>query len=365
MGCYREALRLKPDYLDAYNNFGVALLAQGRLEEATASFREALRLRPNYAEAYNQFGIALKAQGRLEEAMLSYREALRLKPDYAEAHNNLGNVLREQGRLEEAMGSFREALRLNPRYAEAHNNFGVALGEQAQAEEAVASYRQALRLKPDYAEAHNNLGVALGKLGQLEEAMVSFREALRLKPDYADAHNNLGLCSSGAGAVGRGSGQLPGGLPPQTGFCRCRTTTLPTPSSSWETSIRDGPNTNGAGRPNMFLCPLTHSPCGTVRTWPAGPSSCTAEQGLGDTLQFIRYAPLVKQRGGIVLVKCPKDLTPLLARCPGIDRLLPFDSPLPPFDVHAPLLSLPRILGTSLATVPASGPYLVADEKAD
>ena len=87
------------------------------------------------------------------------------------------------------------------------------------------------------------------------------------------------------------------------------------------------------------------------------------EQGLGDTVQFIRYAPLVKQRGGIVLVTCPKGLAPLLARCPGIDQLLPAESPLPPFDVHAPLLSLPRILRTTVATIPASGPYLVADEK--
>ncbi len=232
----------------------------------------------------------------------------------------------EQGRLEEAVASYEQALRLKPDYAEAHNNLGIALMEQGRLEEAVASYEQALRVKPDYAEAHNNLGIALGDQGNLEEAVASYQQALRLKPNYAEAHKNLALTWLLLGNFEQGW------LEYQWRW-QCKEFSPP----GFQQPLWDGAALQGQTI-------LLH-----------------AEQGLGDTLQFIRYAPLVQERGGTVLMACPAPLIRLLAGCPGIDRLIPQGGSLPPFDVHAPLLSLPKILGTTLVTVPAKVPYLFAD----
>ena len=174
------------------------------------------------------------------------------------------------------------------RYPEAHNNFGVALKEQGRLEEALASLRDALRLKPDYADANSNYGVALLEQGRLQEAVSSYREAIRLKPDYADAHHNLALAQLLMGDFDKGFSEY------EWRRWKRRQCSLP----SYPQPVWDGSN---LARRTILLHP---------------------EQGRGDTLQFIRYAPLLKQRGGIVLVGCPKGLAPLLARCPGIDRLL-------------------------------------------
>jgi tetratricopeptide (TPR) repeat protein len=189
---YREAIRLKDDYSTPHNNLGIALAAQGKLEEAIAHYRVAIRLKHNYVEAHNNLGLALAAQGKLEEAIFQYREAIRLKDDYGETHNNLGLALAAQGKLEEAIAHYREAIRLKDDYVEAHNNLGLALAAQGKLEEAIAHYREAIRLKDVYGETQNNLGLALAAQGKLEEAIVHYREAIRLKDNYLEAHTNLG-----------------------------------------------------------------------------------------------------------------------------------------------------------------------------
>jgi len=321
---FQQALRLKPDFAQAHYNLGVTLTKQGKLAEAVASFQQALRREPAYAEAHNNLGVALKEQGRLTEAVASWQEALRLKPDYADAHNNLGVALK-QGDLAKAVVSFQQALRLKPDFAQAHNNLGIALKEQGKLTEAVASWHEALRLKPDYAAAHNNLGTAFTEQGELEAALASYQRAVCLKPDYAEAHLNVGTAWLLMGDFERG-------WPEYEWRGKCEDSDLPNfPQPLWDGSSLEGR---------------------TILLY--------AEQGLGDTLQFIRFAPLVKERGGNVLVACPQSLVRLLTRCSGIDRLI-VESSSAPFDVHAPLLSIPGILGTTLATIPASVPYLYAD----
>jgi tetratricopeptide (TPR) repeat protein len=322
-----QAVRLNPHFAEAHNNLGNALKDQGKLAAAAASYRQALHLKPNLAEVHNNLGSTLQGQGELAEAVACYRQALRLKPDYAEAHNNLGGVLQGQGELDEAVACYRQALRLKPDLAEAHNILGSALRDRGELDEAVACCRQALRLKPDYADAHNILGNALHNQGKLDEAMACFHQALHLKPDLAEAHLNRAL-------TWLRRGDFEEGWPEYEWRWKCKGLSPP----PFRQALWDGTPLDGRSI-------LLH-----------------AEQGLGDVLQFIRYAPLVQQRGGRVIVACPRPLIRLLASCPGIDELVARDAALPAFEVYAPLMSLPRIFGTTLASIPAEVPYLRADE---
>jgi protein O-GlcNAc transferase len=175
-----------------HNNLGNALKAQGRLQEAAASYAKALAHKPDHAGALFNLGLVLQLQDKLEAAAASYRRALSLKPDYAEAHGNLGNTLQAQGRLEEAVASYGLALRYRPNYAEVHSNLGNVLMAQGKYSEAAASHARALTHKTDYAEAHNNLGLVLLEQGDVDAAVASYRRALTHKPAYLEAHINLG-----------------------------------------------------------------------------------------------------------------------------------------------------------------------------
>jgi tetratricopeptide (TPR) repeat protein len=324
---YREAVRLRPDDADAHCNLATALLDLGQPAEAEANYREALRLRPGFPEAHRNLGTALYGLGRLVEAEASYREALRLRPDYAEAHANLGTVLYVFGRLVEAEASYREALRLRPDYPDAHNNLGATLRDLGRPAEAEACYRAALRLRPDYADAHSSLGTALYDLGRRAEAEASCREALRLLPGLAEAHYSLGLPLLLAGRFEEGWKEYEWRW--KTRHMAGSTRSLPAPQ--WN------------GEPIGDRVILLH-----------------AEQGLGDTLQFCRYVPLIACGARTVLeVQAP--LVRLLCRLPGITQIVAQGERLPSFDLHCPLMSLPRAVGTTLDSIPAVTPYLAAD----
>jgi len=324
----RHALALDPQAAVYHCNLGLAHQALGQMDQAVAGFQQALCCRPGFPEAHNNLGAALAQMGKVDEAAIHYHEALRLRPSYAEAHNNLGNVLQQQGKLEDATARHREALRLNPNYAEAYNNLGVVLQRLGKLEEATAQCQHALRLRPDHAAAHNNLGMALRLQGKLDEAVTHFQQALRLQPNFPDPHFNLALVWLVRGDFARGWPECEWRWT-QPGFTRCAF-----PQPLW-----DGSDLGGQ----------------TILLY--------AEQGLGDTLHFIRYASLVRQRGGKVIVECQPVLLPLLAGVSGIDRLAAHGSALPEFDVQAPLLSLPRIFQTVLDTIPATVPYLHAMDK--
>jgi len=170
---------------------GNALYERGRMDDAIAAYREALRLKPDYSEAYNNMGAALQALGRMEEAIAAYREAVRLQPGYAAAWNNLGSAVQLQGDLSEAIAAYHQALRLNPDYAMAHYNLGNALRAQRRPAEAIDAFRAALKLKPDFREAHSNLGAVLHEQERLEEALAAYQDALRLKPDWGSAAGQI------------------------------------------------------------------------------------------------------------------------------------------------------------------------------
>jgi tetratricopeptide (TPR) repeat protein len=323
----RRAVELQPDSGMAHNHLGLALAADEQFEAAAVECAAAVRLDPGRAEAHHGLGYALHRLGRTEEALAALGRALELKPDLAEAHSNLGAVLLRQGKLHEALACFAEALRLQPDLTDACIHRASALWQLGRIEEAVAAAEEVVRREPDSADAHNALGVVYLKAGRLTAAVTAFDRALALKPDFARAHFNRALTWLLQGDYERG-------FPEYEWRWRCRdfVTTGPLPAGGWDGAPL-------AGRTILLQ----------------------AEQGVGDTLQFVRFAPLLEQQGGTVLLGCSPALMPLLRRCPGIDQVVDPRAPGAPFDVEAPLLNLPAKLGTTLRTIPAAVPYLFGD----
>ncbi|HWY85705.1 MAG TPA: sulfotransferase [Gemmataceae bacterium] len=194
---------------DTWKNLGDMQVAAGNLHAGVANYEQALRLRPDFIVAWNHLGVALQNLGEWEKAADCYRRAIALMPSFAPAYNNLGNVLKAQKKWTEALEAFERALGLEPDRAEFAYNLGVALHEQGEIDRAVGYYREALRLKPAYPDASNNLASAYKELGLLDEAVAQFRETLKLQPNHALAYYNLGKfasegrCQFAADDVGR------------------------------------------------------------------------------------------------------------------------------------------------------------------
>ncbi len=327
MACYRRALALAPDFPEAHNNLGLLHRDRGALDEAAASHRLAVAAAPRFAQAHNNLGVALREQGLLEEARAACAQAIALKPDYWEAHSNLGNVLQDQSRLEAAVSSYGKALRLAPDAADLHSNMGGALTALGRPEDAIASYRRALALRPGFPEARNSLGTALRDAGRPEEALACFRQAVALRPDYPMAHANLAMALLARGDFAAGWQEY-----------------------EWRWHL------HATARPRSFPTPQ----------WRGEPAAnrrllLHSEQGLGDTLQFCRYAPLAATRGFRVSLHVQHSLVRLLRSLPGVEQVAGTNDPAPEHDLHCPLLSLPLAFGTTPATIPASPAYLRAD----
>ncbi len=349
-----------PPSAEALTDHGVALARKGRRPQAIAHFRRALAQTPGYAKAHHNLGVALAEEGKLDEAVRSLTEALRWRPNYLDALYNLGNVYHQLRRHEEAVAAFRRALALQPDHVESLNNLGLTLVYLGQFGEAIILLQQAVRLRPKFAEAYNNLGLARSEAGDLREAAEALEQALRLDPRYAEAHTNLGNNY-------KEQGRLPEALACYEMALALQPKSL---TPRWNRSLALLQRGEfGRGWPE-YDARLQKPDC-EVRTfpqplWDGAPLAGRTillhmEQGLGDMIQFLRYAPLVQRQGGRVVVSCPARLRQLFGRCPGIDVLVDEKGELPAFDVHAPLLSLPARFQTTLETVPADVPYLSAD----
>jgi tetratricopeptide (TPR) repeat protein len=175
----------------AEGNLAMALQDAGRNADAVTHYSRAIRINPQFLDAYVNLGLALASEGRTAEAISLYSETLRIKPTDADAHNNLGKLLAERGEVESAIAHFAESVRLRPGFPEAHNNLANALASEGRVDEAIREYSEALRLQPDFADAHNGLGGALVTKGRIAEAVAHFEAAVRLDPAFAAARRNL------------------------------------------------------------------------------------------------------------------------------------------------------------------------------
>jgi hypothetical protein len=234
------------------------------------------------------------------------------------------------GRLEQAEAIYRQILQVAPDHPDALHFLGLIAHQVGQFDAAIRYLEQAIARVSQSAELQNSLGVACRSKGKLEEAAGHLRQALALKPSYADAHYHLGLALLLSGNLARGFIEHEWRWQSETFRRGSREDQRPAlPKSFW----------NGAELNGQTI--LLHS-----------------EQGLGDTIQFIRYAPLVARRGGRVIVMCQPEVRSLLESVPGVSKVIQWGDPLPEFDVRVPLLSLPRLFGTTLATIPAQIPYI-------
>jgi Flp pilus assembly protein TadD len=343
----------------------ITLAQAGRLDEAVTHFHAALRLAPGFAPLHHNLGVALAQQGRPEEAAAALRQAIQLQPDYAEAHYSLGNVRLSQNQRAEAVAAYLDALRARPDYADTLNNLGLTLTELGRPGEAAVYLQQLVRLRPDDVEGHNNLGLAYAALGRWPEAEAAYREALRLNPRHAEAHANRACAYHHQGRADEAEASF------QIALCL----NPDAPSAHWNRSLlrlQSGKFKEGwqeyEWRWKRAKAPVYRGVARKFRQpgWDGSPLEgktilLTMEQGLGDMIQFIRYAAPLHERGARVVVECPYFLARLFATCPGVDQVVAEGQPLPDFDTHAPLLSLPALVGTTLDTIPARAPYLFAD----
>jgi tetratricopeptide (TPR) repeat protein len=190
--CLKKAIEIEPSFAQAYNNLGNALKQLGEIDDAFAAYQKAIVINPDLAEAYaNSGGIQIQ-RGQAEAALECYDKAIQLKPDDAEFFYNRGKVLFASGQFEKALENFNRAIELKPDYFEAYTNCGVLLSGSGQFDKAIEHFNEAIRLKPDLAAAYSNRGNALSEIGKTEEALASYHKAVQLKPDYANALYNRG-----------------------------------------------------------------------------------------------------------------------------------------------------------------------------
>jgi len=358
---YDRALALTPRP-DAYNNRGVALEALGRLDEALDSFSQAVVYRSDYAAALFNRGGVLCALRRWTEALADYDRAVTLRPDDSAPYwNNRGLALGELNRWEEAAESFITALALDPAYADALANLSVAQRRIGQVDAALGSADRALGLRPDHPEALITRGLALAALGRFQAALESHQHALALRPGYLQALNNAGVALDALDRTDEALARFDAALALDPGFAEAE-------YNSALALLRAGRWSEGWRRYEARWRrkgePGPTYPDETL--WLGGADTSAleghtillhAEQGLGDTLQFCRYAPAVKALGARVILEVQPPLKTLLAGLQGVDQIIEVGEPVPPFDRHTPLLSLPPAL-LNLFPQP---PYLVAD----
>lgn len=359
--CYEMALRIDPNYGRAHANLGAAYFALNQLDAAHQHYSTALALLPTSPEVHNNFGAIKHRQGDITAALPLFQRAIDLQPDYAdaianladslieqekytaaiecyeslcgllsesaEAHNNLGVALHRARRIDEAIGCYERAITLQPRYAAGFSNRGAAYRDANELTTAEASFRQAISLAPGLIEAHVGLGDVLEDAQRCEEAMVCYDQAIALAPENAEARFARALALLRRGDFQYGWREYE---------WRWRTEQL---------QMRDLPGTRWQGEPLCGQTILVH-----------------AEQGLGDTIQFARYLPMVKAAGGMVVFACDERLRPLLEHADGIDEFTAIGSDLSRFNLHAPLLSLPHVFKTTIDTIPDTSPYLQSND---
>jgi len=328
----------------------------GRLAEAESFCHSVLSQEPGNADALNLLSIIARQSGRIELAVEFAARGAAAHPHIAEFHANLGEFSRLAGKPDMAVASFQRAIELKPNEPTFHNHLGMALGGMRQYEMAAREYQRAIELKPDYAEAYACLSGPLRQLDRLAEADAAIRTAIRLQPDMPAAQHNLAVVLADQGrfqeAIAAYSRAIE--LKPDSVEARCHLGELYLLLGDFERGWKE----------HEWRLPIAYP--NNPRRWDGGELNgktilLYGEQGFGDVIQFVRYVPMVAEKGGRIILVCHEKLVRLLAGVPHIAQIVSLKQPTPAFDVFCPLLSLPLALGTTLHNIPANVPYLKSE----
>jgi len=317
----QQILAVRPKLAQALHLMGAVALRAGQADEAIRLIGQAVALDGGIATYHNSLGQAHRLLGTRSEAIACYERALSINPNFGPGHANLAQVLEASG-LDVAVEYYRRLVAALPANPLARANFAYMVEKSGETEAAIEIYRQALALDPNQPTAFGNLGVALADLGRIDEAIACYRQALALDPNDASAHNGLGLALLLKGEF----------------------------AAAWP---------HHEHRPRDWAGEFV------VPRWRGEPLDgdrilLHAEQGMGDTLQFVRYVPMVASRGGRVVLATVPALAPLFAGLPGVEELVTGRKPPADLAWHCPLMSLPLAFGTTRDTIPGPWPYLQA-----
>ena len=388
----RRAVRLRPEDAALQLNLGNALKALGQLDDAIEQFRNALTLAPEFPMAHYNLGNAYAAAGRHEDAADAFARSLRLQPDDPSSHTNHGNALHALGRHAEAVASFQRSLELRPGHAGALNNLGMSLNALGRADEAIPCFQAALAAQPRFVAAHFNLANTFDATGRHAEAVASFQTALGFQPNLPPAIFGMG---NALASMGRHAEALPYleravGLDPRFALAWLSLGTThqalgaPAPAiRAFDQALRLRPDLASAhmnralawltlrdfarGLPEYEwrLQTMAQPVIQTLPRWHGEPIESRtllihAEQGFGDTLQFVRFVGQAAQRAARVVLEVQAPLVALLEPFARAARivLIAQGTPRPAADLQCPLLSLPLALGTRDETIVGRTPYL-------
>ncbi len=396
--CFEAALKLKPDFVDALSSQGNALVTLRKAEQALVPLAQALRLQPDHAGALYNLGTALTRLRKYPEALASYERAIAINPRYVQAHANCGVVLHGLKLYGDALASCDRALALDPGHANAWVVRGNVLHDMARYDEALASYDRATAVDPNHDDAWTSRGVVLERLVRLDEALASHDRALAVNASNARGWANRGntLLVQGRIAealashdrslalapgsvkttISKGVALLHAGRPLEARehLARALATDPSSAKAHFSKSLidlllgnlpdgwrgyeyrfegQDIPDRRSFSKPRW----TGHEPLDGKTLL------VHAEQGLGDNIQFVRYAPLVGERARVVLAM-PRALVRLVTGLTGVAQVVREGNQVPDFDFYCPLLSLPLALGTTMETIPNAVPYLTADPSA-
>ncbi len=366
MDCYGKAVALNPDFKQAWLNLATVLQLNGNYAETVEAFRNCIRLTPENAEAHFKLGYIHHRAHNFSDAIKSYELALQLKPESPEYCNNLACALMENGAVEASLEYFERCLGMQPDFVDGLCNLGRAYKKLGRLDEAARKMKQALRLKPDLHMVHNELGMVYAAQGRYQQAMDCYHKTLQLNPDYAEACYNIGCALEGTARFQEALIFYQQAIQKKPDFAEAHVNKAlllllhGRYAEGWQAYEWRFKRKDLRGRYwNRYGVPL----------WDGGPFHgkrlyIQKEQGLGDTIQFARFFPLVKALGGTVIFEAEKPLIPLLKQVAGLDEVVEFqgtEHPAP-VDLHIYLFSLPTLLGTTLETLPATCPYIHADQ---
>ena len=360
---YVRVLKAAPDHFDALNLLGSVKAQLGRVGEAHRLFTAASKINPNVPQVWANLGHVLQMLKRNQDALECFDKACALAPDNASILNSRANALLALGRPREALEQFADVLARAPNHGEARLSSGIAHAALGATEEAVAEFDRALALAPGHPVAHFNRGVALFELGRYADAVAAHDSALAAAPQHAGAWLNRGRALAGlsqfhdaiasyskASALRKDD--------PDTHFMESLALlTLGDYRRGFE-KYEARWRRSGMPEPKSRGRPLWRGDYPLARKTVL----LHAEQGLGDTIQFARYVPLLAASGAEVVLEVQPELTALMTRLEGAKTVIAHGAPPPPFDVHCPLGTLPLAFKTEPSTVPADIPYLSADD---